>query len=107
MERLAAKLSSVELGYLKVEAVADTMTILGLKRYTFGETIKNKGIKKGARLIAPNVYEVEKWRKMGSALGEGDIEHYYVDTVRIHLTGAYTKGIVMPDGSVRPLTLRE
>jgi hypothetical protein len=53
------------------------------------------------------VFEVEKWRRIRSALEEGDIEHYYIDTVKIHLQGTYDKGIVMSDGSVRPIVLKE
>lgn len=107
LERLKDSLSPTQLGGLKVEAEANEMTLLGLKRYTFGGDVKNKGIKKGAKLIAPNLYEVEKWRQIRSALMEGDLSHYYVDTVRIQLQGAYTKGTVMPDGTVRPILLKE
>lgn len=107
LQHLTEDLSPTQLGGLKVEAEANEMSLLGLKRYTFGGDVKNKGIKKGAKLIGPNLYEVEKWRQIRSALMEGDLSHYYVDTVKIQLQGAYTKGTVLPDGSVRPIVLRE
>jgi hypothetical protein len=107
LKRFCNTLSDSQLGGLKVEGQADEMTILGLKRYTFGGDVKNKGIKKGAIEIEPGVFEVEKWRQIRSALEEGDLEHYYVDKVKIHLQGTYDKGTVMSDGTVRPIVLRE
>ena len=107
LDRLEDTLSESQLGGLKVEDKADEMTILGLKRYTFGGDVKNKGIKRSAIEIEPGVFEVEKWRRIRSALEEGDIEHYYIDTVKIHLQGTYDKGVVMSDGTVRPIVLKE
>lgn len=107
LKLLSDRLSPTELGGLKIEAEADEMTLLGLKRYTFGGDVKNKGIKKDAKLIGPNLWQVEKWRQIRSALMEGDLSHYYVDTVNIQLQGAYTKGVVLPDGTVRPILLKE
>lgn len=107
LDRLQQTLSPTDLGGLKVEGEASEMTILGLKRYTFGGDVKNKGIKKGAIEIEPGVFEVEKWRQIRSALEEGDLGHYYVDTVQIHLQGTYDKGTVMSDGSVVPIVLKE
>ena len=107
LQHLTDKVSPTELGDLKVEAEANEMSLLGLKRYTFGGDVKNKGIKKGAKLIGPNLYQVEKWRQIRSALMEGDLSHYYVDKVNIQLQGAYTKGVVLPDGTVRPIVLKE
>lgn len=104
---LSNALSPTELGGLKIEAEADEMLLLGLKRYTFGGDVKNKGIKKNAKLIGPDLYQVEKWRQIRSALMEGDLSHYYIDRVNIQLQGAYTKGVVLPDGTVRPILLKE
>lgn len=107
LNNLSTQISPSELGQLKVEGEASSMTILGLKRYTFGGEVKNKGIKRGAIEVAPNLFQVEKWRRIRSALMEGDLDHYYVDKVMVQLQGIYDKGTVMSDGTVRPLVLKE
>ncbi len=102
--RLKSIIDPTTLGRLKVEGVSDSVSIFGNKRYSFGDKIRNKGIRSDARLVGVNVYEQEQFHGFLTGMGNAAPHSVVIDTVRKHLSSEYTKGIVTTSGRVRPFS---
>ena len=102
---LQSRMSSSLLGGLKAEKCGSSVTLRGLKDYSFGKKLVIKGVRKNAIYVVDGVYQQEKWPSFRGLLRSGLPEEYIVETVTKHLTRDYTKGNVTPDGVVLPYVL--
>jgi len=90
------------LGKLKVESVANTLTVHGLKDYVFGDKTVIKGIRKNAVQISDTEYEQEKWPSLRGILRSGEPDRYPILKTTKHLYRNYQKGVVDKSGFVSP-----
>jgi len=95
-------LDDEELGYLKVEGIAETLTINAPKDYVFGSKVTKKGIPSNAIQCGENTFEVEIWPSMLGHLREGNVTTFCNKHVVKHLSYNVDWGILEPDGRVRP-----
>ncbi len=91
-----------ELGYLKVEKVSDNVIIRGCKDYQIDEIKRIKGVKRNAKQISDNVYEQTRFYKFRSLLRKGSLDAPLTEIFTKELKRVYLKGIVQPDGFVKP-----
>ena len=101
-DNLKNRIDQTKLGFLKLEDVADSITIHGNKRYTFGRTVVSKGIRKDAHQTAYNRYTQDQFQGFLGALRKGQLDGVVIDTVTKQLTDNYTKGTVLSSGRVIP-----
>jgi len=99
---LQNKIDKLLLGGLKIDSVGYTVSLRGLKDYSFAAKTVIKGIRKNAVLVTDGTYSQEKWPSFKGLLRSGKPEEYIVETVIKHLTRKYTKGDVTPSGVVLP-----
>ena len=104
-DRLSSAVDPSALGRLKVEGEFANGHLYGLKDYRFGMTVRTKGVRPSARWIDANTVEQEHWSTLVGLLRRGDLSAPIVEQRTKHLRRVYTKGCVMPDGSIQPLRL--
>ncbi|GAH29223.1 unnamed protein product, partial [marine sediment metagenome] len=83
-----------KLGGLKKENIAQSVSIRGLKDYTFGSKNVIKGIRKNAIEVSKGVFQQEQWPSFRGLLRSGEPDTYTVGTTTKHLNREYTKGEV-------------
>lgn len=106
MNALAPHMSdSGELGKLKLEKVADRVEIRGPKSYTFGDTVKEKGVPQDATQVGPNAFEYLQWQRINGAVHEGVSGEVRQRKVVKLLARHYKKGHVTYEGWVEPYEL--
>lgn len=105
LSRLRRFIDPHTLGKLKLENTADEITIIGPKRYRFGEKERSKGIRKNARRIGENTYLQEHFETFTGSLRRGSTDTVRIHTVQKTLKDKYLKGVVGPDGVVMPFVL--
>lgn len=103
LERLTDLIKLADLGALKVEGVYNHVEIYGCKDYVFGTKTKIKGIRKKAALIAPGVYEQERWSSLRGMLRDASLNRPTTRMVRKYLRRQYDKGTVLESGRIVPL----
>jgi len=103
--RLLDKIDEKKLGMLKVEDVTSSLEIRGPKDYTFGNTVRLKGIRSTAVEISPGVFEQDKWLGFSTRLRQGKINTYIVEKTKKTLQRKYAKGRVTEGGRVIPWVL--
>jgi hypothetical protein len=103
--RLREFIDESKLGYLKLEMVADKLSIYGAKAYELGEKVKMRGIRADAVRIDENdarrykTYEFfSLMRNLARGLNNAVIERHFIKQA----FREYRKGIVNPDGFVEP-----
>jgi len=104
-ENLSSFLDPDKLGSLKLEETISAMTIYGLKDYTTDTKTVIKGIRKKAVEVSPGVYQQELWPSLKGMLREANTSTYTVKQQTKTLKRNYTKGIILDNGTVHPLTL--
>lgn len=102
-KRLLPFVNPTELGYLKLEGIANYLQIRSRKDYTFGEITKLKGIPKDSQQLDDNTYIRIIWPKLRSTLSE-PVFQYSLIRQKVHLYRQCYDGTVMPDGTVHPFT---
>lgn len=100
-------INKTELGKLKLEATENYFKIYGPKDYIIGKKVVLKGVPKTATKKADGVYICDMFPGMRRDLQKGMPENYCIETRTKHLKREYNKGIVQPDGTVTPFSLRE
>jgi len=105
LANLHAYLDKSALGMLKVEKVYSNCVIHGLKDYQLDEVVKLKGIRKNATKISENEYIQESWSSIKSALRNNHLDAPHIKLIKKSLSRGYDKGIIQPDGSVKPFKL--
>jgi len=101
------KITTNELGGLKVENESRSVLIRGLKDYTFGSKNVIKGIRKNATKISEGVFRQERWPSFRGLLRSEQPETYTVGSTVKHLNREYAKGEVNEDGSVAPFVFAD
>jgi len=104
-DRLADELHDDRLGALKVEHVADSVTIRAPKCYSFGPMTKRKGVPKKATQTGANRWEYDQFPSFRSQARWAKGVPFH--TTRTHRTLTYdiADGTVGPDGWVTPLAM--
>ena len=105
-DNLSSYLDETKLGYLKVEGVSDNVIINGVKDYIFDNETRIKGVRAKARVIDNNTFEQDEFTTLKGLLRRGDLSAPVVSKVIKRLSRQYTKGQVMSDGLIVPLSLR-
>ena len=105
VSRLQAVIDAHRLGALKVEGVSDYLVIYGLKDYEYGEETHIKGVPKSAKELEPGTWSYAQFQGGLTWLNNGMLPEVSVKTVVKHRSGLYTKGTVLEDGTIEPLTL--
>lgn len=100
---LSSVINNIAIGKLKVEAVADSITILGAKRYIFGSKVANKGIRKDAVRITKNTYSQVQFESFAASINSGHSNNVRIKQIIKTLSNNYTKGTVNSSGRVSPL----
>ena len=94
-----------ELGKLKIESTANKAIFLAPKVYVFEDERKFKGLTKNAKQISENEYEdVRFWRAL-TLLSKGIHDKVIVEKITKNFSLQYDKGIVQPNGHVKPFTI--
>lgn len=104
-DNLKDYLDDSKLGYLKLEDKSDYLLVLNSKHYIMGDEVKLKGVKKDAKKVGKRTYE--QWTQVGKNTKEFN-EHIHENVwikQQKELSGEYDKGIVLPDGQVKPLIM--
>jgi len=104
-QNLKSEIDNKELGMLKVESVTSDLKILGCKQYVFGKKKRHKGKKKNAKKIDDKTFEQEQWATLKTLIQNKNLVDYQVNRIVKHFSGVYDKGVVQPDGTVKPLIL--
>ena len=124
LSKLTEVIDDKTLGKLKVEGRTTSLEIRGAKDYTFGSSIRRKGIRSNAQAVCrqcrnhvsqdarqcPNCgdylrtacFEQAYFPGMYSLLRRGILGSFPVGVITKSLTGNYTKGKVADDGTVTP-----
>lgn len=103
--RLSGMVHSTALGALKREGVADYLEIRAPKDYTFGSSVRIKGVRSSASEVAPGVYVQEKFPSVQGLLRQGSMAHYRVEEATKVLSRQITSGVTDGEGFVRPFVL--
>lgn len=96
-----------KLGYLKIEGTSNALDIRGNKDYSFGETVRRKGIRKGAYHNADGTYSQAHFPGLYSLLRAGTTRYFPIGLITKKLTHIYDKGTIQPSGFVEPFSLFE
>ncbi len=107
LSNLQGQIDNTRLGGLKLEGSTNHLSIKGVKDYSTDSKVVIKGIRKNAVKVSDGVYNQQRWPSFKGLLRSGETNTYTITTVTKRLTREYTKGVVNPDGSVRPLILDE
>lgn len=105
LSNLSGLLHASKIGCLKVEGEATHLVIHSSKDYIFGDEIKVKGVPKTAVPLAEGVWEYEQFRGAKTWMAEGMTKGVEVYTRIKERKTPYDKGVIMPDGTVSPLSL--
>lgn len=105
--RSGKMLSDTELGKLKVEESSDIMEVVAPKLYMFGDKWKRKGVRKDAEQIGPSTWRGVQFEGFAGALRAGRVNQARISVLEKTLSGEYTKGRIMPDGTILPLEIHD
>ena len=98
-----------ELGKLKLEGSEMEATFYRPKFYSFGDDNKCKGLKKKSTIIYEDdkkiIAEMQAWKRFKGALRDGKTSSQEISIITKEFSKVYDKGIVQPDGSVKPYRL--
>lgn len=117
-DRLASLTDNDKLGLMKLEYSSPLgMHINTLKDYVVyindpkmgvtRKTIKIKGINKNARQISENEYVVTNFRKIPTSTHKNTLDCVMETESIKRLSREYKKGIIMPDGRVKPMKFED
>uniref|UniRef100_A0A6H1ZMY1 DNA-directed DNA polymerase n=1 Tax=viral metagenome TaxID=1070528 RepID=A0A6H1ZMY1_9ZZZZ len=101
------KMDEYDLGALKVEKRMETLEIVGPKSYRENGARTFKGIPKKAVEIKPNTFQFLSFPRQTTHMREEISRYFKAKTVTRTVTGKYEKGIVLPDGRVKPFSLED
>ena len=103
--RLEPFIDPAALGKLKVEGETDSFAVEGLKVYRFGSEQKMRGIRRDAERLEDGRYRQWHWASFKVQVKLGEEGYVRLQQVTKRVSGPYEKGMVGPDGWVRPLRL--
>jgi len=106
-ENLKDELDDKEIGKLRLVRKAKNVVIYGLKDYRFDDEIKIKGIRKNAVQIGDRIFKQIELYGIRKAIRDGNLNSVIMREVIKVLKRDYHKGIVLPDGTVKPFEICE
>jgi hypothetical protein len=80
-EKLRDLIDPFQVGKLKVEGTAQTMTLRDVNDYVFGSEEKIKGINKKAVKISEHTYQITAWPRITTLIKNGMMDRYYTRTI--------------------------
>jgi len=104
---LKAEFSASVLGKLKLKGTAQNLEIRGLKDYTFGDSVRMKGIRPDAEKLADNKFRQWQWEGMRGSLRNARINRVILKKITKILYRDYFKGLVEPSGKVVPYQVQQ
>lgn len=105
LERVKWPIAEKTLGSLKVEDQTEYLKIMGLKSYITDRERKIKGIPRKATEISPMTFEFVSFPSQKSHMADRIDDHFVTKKIIRHVTGEYSKGVVLPSGVVKPFSL--
>jgi len=102
LDRFGGFIHDQRLGSLAVDKVCERFIVKGLKDYETDGTIKIKGIPKASQCIGENTYRFTQFLGQSTHMRMGDVDGVLTRSMIKHLSRSYDKGIVGPDGWVKP-----
>lgn len=103
--RLESHFDPMKLGALKIEDESSEVTLTAPKHYTFGETVKHKGVPKTAEKT-PQGYKVVLWGKLQGMLRERNLDGYHNEIRYKQDSNRYLKAWILEDGQAQPFRIR-
>lgn len=104
IERIRSMLDSSRLGFWKIEGIADSISIVAPKHYTFGSKLVLKGVRKDAEKMGINTYKQQIWPGLNTILAQGKESYYTFTQVKI-LSPCIKSGVVQTNGVISPFVL--
>ncbi len=104
-QKLATEIDQTRLGALKLETVAQSATIYGLKDYELDDKQRHKGIRNNAKLIGDATYQQDRFSSWIALHKRGEDDKIIVTKTIKHLRRVYDKGLLCADGWVEPIRL--
>lgn len=101
-ERLAGDITDNELGKLKLEKQAHTLTVYARKDYQIGDKVVCKGVGKSFLIPGATEYKREQWNSFRSYLKGLGLPEVLVEVKDLELKRECYDGEVYPDGRVMP-----
>jgi len=101
-EALAGGVSTLKLGYLKVEGKSADLEILAKKSYVFDNERTAKGIRKNATLQSDGAWRQIHFTSLKWAFQQGSLDNVTTYQVDRHQQNTITHGKVGKDGTVSP-----
>lgn len=92
------------LGYLKIEDIAQKMSINAPKDYVFGDIIKRKGVPKRARQLNKNTFQYDQFQGWHGAMNRDEVGRIITRPLTKTLYHEIRKGKLDHTGRVLPLT---
>jgi hypothetical protein len=103
LQLLTPELSPTSLGKLKLEGTSSDVVLNAPKNYTFGELSRHKGRRNDAVALEHNRYRQLQFVSLQGALRLGHNGGPLIRHIEKHDAFTYRKGVVSPDGKVRPI----
>jgi len=100
---LKDEIHPTKLGALALEKASNNLIIRGAKDYQFGDGRVIKGVPKNAKLVKPNSYEYLQFEGFKTWVNRGASGSPRTWTQTKTKKSSYDKGIVQPNGKVKPL----
>ncbi len=104
VQKIKHPIHQTTLGALSLKWRSNTLRLNGCKDYSTDSEIVLKGIPPKSPEIAPGIYSVMQWPKQSTHLHDRQNRFYVNRTVEKKARSEYSKGIVLPDGTVKPFT---
>lgn len=101
-DNLKPFIDAKKLGFLKQEYSTRKLEIWSPKDYKTDKETHIKGVRKGSKQIAENVFESNQWEGLRGALSSGRLDRVFIRKGVKKLTRTYSKAKVHSDGSVSP-----
>jgi len=106
-KKIAPLMNPNKLGYWKLEAVLNKVTLYGPKDYEFDGMVKIKGIRRNAVKTTTGGYEQDQFTGFAGLLRSGSLDAPMVQKITKFLKRRYNKGKVTTKGKVLPFNLTE
>ena len=99
---LADQLDETRLGALKIEQRSSYLEVRGAKDYTFGDSVRRKGVRSSAVEIDPGVFEQPAFPGLYSLMRAGQLDGFPIGTITRQKRTEYDKGKILDSGRVVP-----
>jgi len=106
-ENLSEYISKTEIGKLDLQKQGRRLIIRGNKDYRMDNKLVHKGISKSARKVGLNAWQYVQFEGFITSWKTGDLTQMRGEYRLKGRRSDYSKGIIQPDNSILPFTLKE